>query len=217
MFEFLKRLWPGRKAAVQASSSADVQLDMESAVRKTRQIAAFDMDTFSPGVQEKLYQKLAEKNGFPIFEGEVRHGYSKADVRSTGVCPRCGAPTRQYCAHFIYATDKATRVMMMPAGFFCSKCPTVIVDEGIIAAGVKNGFTYQGVIGVDFLGRKDPVFFETWNGVKPVYVFDENEECHGMEFGDLPVWHSNPQRSPSASQKKKQRRRMAKQSRRRNR
>jgi hypothetical protein len=175
------------------------------------------MDTFSPGVQEKLYQKLAEKNGLPIFEGEVRHGYSKADVRSTGVCPRCGAPTRQYCAHFIYATDKSTRVMMVPAGFFCSKCPTVIVDEEIIAAGVKNGFTYQGVVGVDFLGRKDPVFFETWNGVKPVYVFDEDEECHGMEFGDLSVSHSNPQRSRAATQKKKQRRRMAKLSRRRNR
>jgi hypothetical protein len=63
---------------------------------------------------------------------------SKAAVRSTETCPRCGAPTRQLCAPFIYAADKSIRAMMAPAGFFGSKCPAAIVDEQIIASGWRR-------------------------------------------------------------------------------
>jgi hypothetical protein len=180
-------------------------------------VVRVDVDSLAPESPEKFYQALAEHNGLPVFEGEVEHGYSKASAGSTATCPRCGAPTGQYCAHFVYATNSATRVMMAPAGYFCSKCPTVIVDEKMIAAGVKSGFKYQGVIGIDFLGKKKPAFFKTWNGRKPIYIFDEDEQCHGMGFTNLPVLHSGGPPARSAARKKKQRRRMANQSRRRNR
>ena len=217
MFEFLKRLWPGRGATAPVNPAAQAELQLQVTVRKTPLVASVDMDSFSPESPEKFYQRLAEENDLPIFEGEVRHGYSKASVRSTATCPRCGASTRQYCAHFIYATNSATRVMMAPAGFFCSKCPVVIIDEEIIVAGVKSGFKYRGVMGIDFLGKREPAHFETWNGRKPIYIFDEDEQCLGMEFSDLPLWRSGGPPARSASRKKKQRRRMANQSRRRNR
>jgi hypothetical protein len=161
------------------------------------------MDSFSRGSRAKLYQELAELNGLPVFEGEVRHGYSKAQAGGTAACPRCRAPTRQYCANFIYATNRASRVMMAPAGFFCSKCPTVIIDEEIIATGAKSGFKYQGVIGIDFLGKREPGLFETWNGRKPIYIFDEGEQCQGMGFANLPLARSGGPPARSAARKKK--------------
>ena len=81
----------------------------------------------------------------------------------------------------------------------------------------KSGFRYQGVIGIDFLGKQQPVCFETWNGRKPIYIFDEDEQCYGMGFTNLPLARSGGPPARSAARKKKQRRRMADQSRRRNR
>ena len=215
MLKLLRRLFRGREADAAPDSEVDPRVVIKA--DSERCTATVDIDSFSPEAQPALYEAIAQQQGLPVFEGEVRHGYSKTTLRNPSVCPRCGAPTRQYSAHFIYATDKGMRVMMAPAGLFCSRCPTVVVDEDLIAAGVKSGFQYQGVVGIDFLGKKEPAAFETWNGRKPIYVFDEDEQCHGMGFAGLPIAHSNPQRSRSATRKKKQRRRMAKQSIRRNR
>jgi hypothetical protein len=57
-------------------------------------------------------------------------------------------------AHFIYATDIAPRVMFAPAGYFCTACPTVVVDEHLIATGMKAGYRFRAVVGVD--GRFGP-------------------------------------------------------------
>jgi hypothetical protein len=239
MFEFLKHLMPGLRAPAPANPATEVKLESkvadgqppqagippaaEAELRsetvgwETPGVASIDVDSLSLKSPEKFYEMLAEENGLPMFEGEVRHGYTRASAGGTDACPRCGAPTGQNCAHFIYATNKGMRVMMAPAGFFCSKCPTVIIDERIIVAGVKSCFKYQGIVGIDFLGKKEPAYFETWNGRKPIYIFDEDEQCHGMGFADLPFHHSGGPPARSAARKKKQRRRMAKQSRRRNR
>lgn len=61
--------------------------------------------------------------------------------------PRCRAATRQRNAHFIYATGIAPRVMLVPAGYFCTACPTVIIDEEIIAMSVKEGYRFRCVRG----------------------------------------------------------------------
>ena len=79
-------------------------------------------------------------------------------------------------AHFIYATDIAPRVMFAPAGHFCTACPTVIVDEKLIASGVKDGDRFRAVVGVDYVGKKPPDCFQTWNGHPLAYILDENEQ-----------------------------------------
>lgn len=56
-------------------------------------------------------------------------------------------------AHFIYVTKTVTRVMLAPAGYFCTACPTVIIDEDVIASGVTEGHPFRTVVGIDYAGR----------------------------------------------------------------
>ena len=98
-----------------------------------------DLDEFGPETRPLVVEELASASGLPIFKGTVEHGYGLRFVGSHLRCPRCNAATRQQMAHVIYATDIAPRVMFAPAGYFCADCPTVIVDETLIAKGVKQG------------------------------------------------------------------------------
>ncbi len=217
MFDLFKRLWKNNNDEMPPSLAPNSE-PPEGTVWRTAHGAALDIDSIPSAQQEKLFAELAAHNNTEVFVGDVRHGYSKMSARAVEICPRCGAATRLYSAHFIYATDCGMRAMLAPAGHFCTRCPTVVVDEQIIAGGVRSEFKYEGVVGIDFLGKREPAVFETWNGRKPVYVFDEDQQCHGMGFGDLPLAHPSGRQLPrSAARKKKQRRRMANQSRRRNR
>ncbi len=103
-------------------------------------------------------------------------------VGDSGLCPRCRSETKQHYGNFIYATQVAPRVMFVPAGYFCKKCPTVIIDQDMIREGVAKRFDYRGVLGISNDSRKDePDFFKTWNGQKAVYIFDENHEVMEIE------------------------------------
>jgi hypothetical protein len=70
--------------------------------------------------------------------------------------------------------------MFAPAGHFCTKCPTVIVDENMIQAGIKRKFRFQGILGIEYEGKKEPDLFRTWNGQEAVYIFDENQVAVGL-------------------------------------
>ena len=114
--------------------------------------------------------------------------------------------------------------MLAPAGFFCTACPTVIILEEMIAGAVKAGFHFQGVVGIDNLETHQPDLFVTWNGKKPVYIFDENEQCLGLETVGA---HGSPgeewgviEPTPHSKrdwQKLKHKRKLAKEARKRNR
>jgi hypothetical protein len=133
-------------------------------------LVAIDLDQFSPGARPLLLGEMAEGSGLPVFDGTVAHGYSVQSVGSHARCPRCQATTRRHMAHFIYAADIAPRVMFAPAGHFCTACPTVIVDEKLIASGVKDGYRFRAVVGVDYVGKKPPDCFQTWNGHSLAYI-----------------------------------------------
>jgi hypothetical protein len=70
--------------------------------------------------------------------------------------------------------------MFAPAGYFCTACPTVVIDEELIRSGISTPFTYRGVMGLDHEGEKRPDFFKTWNGETTVYLFDEHENPVGL-------------------------------------
>ena len=90
MFEFLKRLWPGRGTAAPVAPAPEAAESLpEGAVWKTPHGAAFDMDSFSAGSRAKLCEVLAEQNDLPVFGGEIRHAYSK--VRARGLRGRRAA------------------------------------------------------------------------------------------------------------------------------
>ena len=109
--------------------------------------------------------------------------------------------------------------MFAPADYFCTACPTVIVDEHLIARGMKDGYRFRAVVGVDYAGEKQPDYFRTWNGHKPIYILDEDGQVMDLAT-DNPL-HSEPLAAPAVASRdsaaRKRRRKMARRSRKRNR
>ena len=178
-----------------------------------------DLDEFGSETRPLLVKELAHSSGLPIFGGTVDHGYAMQSIGSHLRCPRCNAATRQQMAHFIYATNIAPRVMFAPAGYFCTACPTVIVDENLIATGMKEGYRFRAVMGVDYAGEKEPDFFKTWNGHESIYILDEDGQVMDLATDDQ--LHFEPLAASAIAGRdaaaRKRRRRMARQSRKKNR
>jgi hypothetical protein len=206
-----------RPEQAEAESPASVP-GIRTEVHGHRALVTVDLDTFGPETRPRLLEDLAQGSGLPIFEGPVHHGYSMRPVGPDLRCPRCHAATRQQMAHFIYATDVAPRVMFAPAGHFCPACPTVVVDEGLIERGLKEGYRFRAVVGLDYAGKKEPDFFRTWNGREPIYMVDECGQIMDLVTEDrlqagAPAAPAATRRDPAA----RTRRKMARQSRKRNR
>lgn len=165
-----------------------------------------DLDQLGPGAQDEFKEVVSQVSEFTFFEGHVEHGYSLERVSSPQECPRCQARTRQHYAEWIYSTQIAPRLMLAPAGYFCTRCPTVIVDEALIRSGVKPGYKFLGVVGLDHEGGKNPDFFKTWNGHKVVHVFDER----GIHQGLSALGAGSARRSTQAGHKARSRSRPGK-------
>ena len=205
---FLKSLFRG-------SGTKEASQPEELEARDNKMMLMVNTDNLSKETQRAVWEEIGKKTNLPLFEGTIEHGYPRAAVSQTDQCPRCHNKTQQHYANFIYATDVAPRVMFAPAGFFCTECPTVIIDEEMIEAGVKKGYSFQGVVGIDYEGKKDPDLFRTWNGKKPVYVFDENKNVMGLSTIDSEeAYKGMPQIPPRDKKKLKRKRQMAKQARR---
>lgn len=149
-------------------------------------------------VKESL-ERFSRISGYPVFEGHVVHAYTKNEVPTTDECPRCRSSTRQSYASFIYATEVAPRTMAAPAGFFCTHCPTVIVDQDMIRGGMLQDFGFRGVVGIDHGDGKSGLF-KTWDGEESVYLLDENESFHGITTV-RDVRHLSP-RAPTSPQQR---------------
>ena len=174
-------------------------------------ILNMNYDNLNEEEREDFQEAIAEKVDVSSYEGEVKHAYALKYVKDPNACPRCQSEVQRHYANFIYATQIAPRVMFAPAGFFCIECPTVIIDHEMIKTGIDKKFKFQGVVGIEYATRKQTDLFETWNGKKTVYIFDENHKVLGLSAAPL---KSHSQHSTKKNQKKKQ---IAKQSRRKNR
>jgi hypothetical protein len=180
----------------------------------------FSMDKLTQGDRQNLLGQVTAHTDIPAYEGHVEEGYSLRHMPTRYVCPRCDAPTKQHYANFIYATHIAPRVMFAPAGYFCTQCPAVVVDEEMIRNSMEKQFKYRGVMGIDYQGRKQPDFFKAWNGEKAVYILDENRRPVGLETirGDRKTSsHEQGEDRADAAVRKKKKKAMAKRSRKQNR
>ncbi len=215
MFKFLKKLFPGatepsrpRLAIQRTSNMGDEGL-----------MTSINLDNLDESDQRGFRQAFSEEMGISFFEGHVEHGYSLSFAGTSERCPRCEAPTTNQYANFIYATEKRMRVVMAPAGYFCTKCPTMVVDEEIVRKGVSNGIEYHGVLGVDYEDAKPPDFLETWNGERTIYIIGEDENVLGIATeGELS--YDSPHRPASSHkriEKERRRSKIAKESRKKNR
>jgi hypothetical protein len=124
-------------------------------------------------------------------------------------------------AEFIYATQTSPRLMMAPAGYFCARCPAVIVDEELLRQGVTGNFVYSGVIGINYDDKHKSGPFKTWNGKETIVFVDEVEKRMELLTRDELALSTSPGRATAPSkqtaQKNARRREMARQSRKQNR
>jgi hypothetical protein len=167
-----------------------------------------DLDQLGLHAQDEFMEAVSQISDITFFEGHVEHGYSLERVSNPQECPRCQAPTQQHYADWIYATQVAPRLMLAPAGYFCTRCPTVIVDETMLRSGVKPEFEFLGVVGLDHEGGKSPDFFKTWNGQTVVHIFDER----GIHRGLSTLGTGSARRSAKSKRKGRSRSRPAKKS-----
>lgn len=121
---------------------------------------------------------FSEVSDLGIFKGNIDHAYESDFTGYTDHCPKCDAPTKQMYSGFVYATQTKARVMSAPAGHFCTKCPTVIIDDEMIREAIPPGFKYGGTCALEG-NQNEPNLFSTFNGKKSTYVLDENQQ--GME------------------------------------
>ena len=104
-----------------------------------------DKGIFTVGVDGWSEAEAVKMFDMTVYEGHIEYAYSRRHAYQTDHCPRCGADTRQQYGNFVYATQIAPRVMFAPAGYFCTECPSVIIDEDLIRNGITNrGFRFLG-------------------------------------------------------------------------
>lgn len=186
-------------------------------------MVSLNTDGMSEDEKEAFFAEASKRTDIPLFEGRVQHAYDVACVADPTRCPRCGGDTQTKYANFIYATQIAVRVMFVPAGRFCTRCPSVVIDQQLIECGVSDPrFRYQGVLGIDYGKKKEPDHFRTWNGKDAVYVFDEDQNLLGINTFSpgLPGRIAPPAPAQSAKKNRRKRKRlerMAKRSRKTNR
>ena len=171
-----------------------------------------NLEEWDPEAQQALCSAATTMSHLTFYAGQVHHGYALRGLATSERCPRCQAGTRQHYAHFVYATQGPPRVMMAPAGYFCTQCPTVVIDEEMIRAGITGPFTFHSVLGIEYEERHQPDFFRTWNGQEAVYILDEDQTPQGLAT----MSPSPPQRLLKSRQRRSGRHRMAKASRKRN-
>ena len=136
---------------------------------------SIDFDLMPAEMEEATRLWVAEQNGTPCFSGAVDAAYPLTSVKDKTVCPECGGQTVQHTANFIYTTSAGTRVMFAPAGWFCRKCPTVIIDERLLAKSMTAKVKFQRAIGILDAEQDQPHYFSRWRGEKPIYYLDEEE------------------------------------------
>jgi len=149
LFNFLLRHLRTRQPTPRGTAAQDV-------VRSGKHsLVRLNMDEWSPDAQQVLRSAATEHASLTFYDGKVQHGYALSAVPTPERCPRCHADTRQHYANFIYATQAAPRVIFAPAGYFCMQCPTVVIDEAMIRAGI----TYD-LQELDRVGRDVPVLLD---------------------------------------------------------
>ncbi|MEP7336586.1 MAG: hypothetical protein ABI977_02385 [Acidobacteriota bacterium] len=173
MFGFLKRLIFGRN-----------EKKLDAVVHRSSENAIVSVNADSLDAEDRVAMRdlLREKSGLDFFQGRVQHGFGLRDHPDSSKCPRCGAETRQQYANFLYLVGSEARAMLAPGGYFCRKCPTVIVDEEIIKTATRNKAEFKGVIGiVDDDERKPPQIFRTWEGILVLLPGEDIEDVLEME------------------------------------
>lgn len=192
------------KSANRAAAVAKAQPNQSTAPRPKPgsgyTVEAINNDELSDSAKADFARSIAGESNLPLFTGKINNAYDLGEIDDAKICPRCSAPTRQQYANWVYATNSTPRALVAPAGYFCTKCPTVVIDQKMLRQGVTRGYRYVQVIGLTNESGKGFHGFTTWNGVKPIYLFDEAGNPSG--FADLDKLSPEEKRQYLAQQNK---------------
>lgn len=157
-----------------------VQVTDEMSVEKGEDSVKFVINKEMSGKDSlEFLETLSEKNDIPTFKGTIKHCYESDFIKYKDKCPKCGNPTEQLMSNFAYATQGASRIATAPAGHFCTECPTVIVDDDMMKKSISKDFKYGGVFTIETGYETTKTMFETFNGEKPMFILDENQQNIG--------------------------------------
>lgn len=180
-------------------------------IKSDGQTISLSTENLTEEERTAFYEAVRQRTGVATFNDKIEHAYGKEYARQTDHCPRCKQETQQHYAEFLYLVDEGIRALFAPAGYFCSRCPTVIVDEALLKAGISGNYQYLGTLGINDATQDEPTLFRTWNGRPPVIVLRNNDERY---YDSL---DSGPAYSESKYRKLVNKRKMQRASRKRNR
>lgn len=218
MFDKLKN----KLKKIQLSNNSHAEVNKEDGI-----VRVIKDDYVSGKDNVEMLEYMSEQNELPIFKGEIEHAYESTFLGYTDKCPRCESETEQMMSNFPYATQGPSRILTAPVGFFCSNCPTVIIDDEIAKSAIKHGVEYCGVFSIETGYSTQPTLFKTLNGEKAIYILSEEQDVlgiaqsvHHIPSDDYMYLPSRGKRNtlPQAQRKKnKKRNKAARKSRKRNR
>jgi hypothetical protein len=141
---------------------------------------SMDKEAKSQDVREMVESFAAQSEIKDIFKGNIENAYESDFLGYKDKCPVCSRETKQMYSGFVYATQTKARVASGPCGHFCTKCPTVIIDDDMMRQAVSSGFKYGGTVAIETGYAKETILFKKFNGVKPVYVLGEDGGMEGI-------------------------------------
>ncbi len=184
--------------------------------------ASVSLGGLSPEEKEQKLAQVSEGTGIPVFEGRpIYIAYSKSYNMYTTEAPNVDDELVQHYAEFIYATAGRPKVACLPAGYFAPNNPVVVIDEKMIRNEVPEGVEYQGVIGIHT--DKGTVLFRQFDDKQTHYIRDEKKQVIRMrllEPGEEPSAEGNRARikpGPEAQKRARNKKRLARKSRKNNR
>lgn len=164
-------------------------------------VITLDSDGLTSEETRQIYEEFESEFQYPNHTETVEHVYTLDFVENTETCPRCSSKTEQRLTNFIYDTDPEIRIMYVPAGYFCLKCPTTIVDLDLIKKGVSKNFTFNKLLGIE--NEEGINFFQSYNGENMVYSTEDLKLLFGADFSTLHVYQKSSKAKSSKSKKRK--------------
>ena len=146
-----------RRPARPSQSVPEPQLALTRTRVGDASLVRLNVDDWEPDTQQALHALAAKHANLTFYDGKVQHGYALSHV-APGRNVHAAMPTHNSTMP-IYATQTAPRVLFAPAGYFCTRCPTVIIDEAMVQAGITASFTLRGIVGIAYETRETPDFF----------------------------------------------------------
>jgi hypothetical protein len=126
----------------------------------------------------------------PLFPGlhwnrnAIENGFSKEQYPDINTCPLCRATTERRYTRLFCKTLSGIGLYLGPVGWFCSGCPTVIIDDTAVRSEFSKEDGDIEIFAVQARDNDHPHPLKTWN--KAWLFFFPNEDNSKSQFISFP-------------------------------